>query len=791
MFNRKQFILVKLVPHPTNPGKSDKLPIGPEGGLINATDPANWRAYDEVMAQASASPEHAVAFVLSADDPYFCVDIDGCLMPDGKTWSDLALELTQSFPGAMVEVSVSGKGLHVWGSCDNIPPHGSRNIKLNIELYHEKRFVVINPGNGRGDPNLKFDALMPAFIAKYFPPNRSQVEGTADWTAEPIAGWAGHKDDAALIDAACAKESYASVFGGGVSFKQLWEKDVTALAHRWPSENNPEGFDASSADASLAQQLAYLTGCDCERIVRLMAGSKLKRDKWEHRPDYLRRTIINAVSRQEKVDTSQARDDDGGGISRKIAGGWVQTHELANVFEGCVYILNQHRVALPGGALVKPDQFKVIYGGYKFALDENKTTRNAWEAFHECPTWRPQQADETCFMPEEPSRTLLTLHGKTYYNIWEPPIIPRVKGDASKFTHLLNLMFPDDTDRAIVLYYMAAVLQYPGVKFSWAPILHGPKGCGKTFLNTCMMEALGQLFSYAPKQEMLGDKNNGWIEKRIFAAVEELYVRDIATENNIKSLITDRTLAIEEKYMAQKSGQNRVNFMFTTNYYDAIRIGRSERRYSPVSVGRNKEEIVLRGLNDKVMTDIWDWAMGVGAYRSEPKGWYIISDYLLSLDIPDEWNPARLLRTGPRGPSWNLFVNKSQGTVEAEVTELCEQGVPGFAGDWISSLALDRFIKGAKWSQRVPLNRRREFLEELGYIPHPALTDGGRATRIVSPDNGKPRLYVQKDSPKAKITGSGEALRQYESDQNLSVFDSASAAFAPRALDDGGQAAVN
>jgi P4 family phage/plasmid primase-like protien len=122
-----------------------------------------------------------------------------------------------------------------------------------------------------------------------------------EWTNDPCPEWRGPTDDDELIRRALRSQSGAAAFSNKASFADLWNANEEALSHTYPAEGR--SYDASRADAALAQHLAFWTGKDCERIHRLMGQSKLVRDKWD-REDYLPRTILGAVSRQ--IDVFQA-----------------------------------------------------------------------------------------------------------------------------------------------------------------------------------------------------------------------------------------------------------------------------------------------------------------------------------------------------------------------------------------------------------------------------------------------------------------------------------------------------
>lgn len=297
----RQFIVYRLEPSKTRPGKMEKIPCDYRTGQnASAHDPAIWLDAETAVQTAAAwGNEFGVGFVLTANCKLFCLDIDGCLQTADNQWSPLARQLCTMFPGAGVEISQSGRGLHIWGTyTGDMPPHGCRNTALGIELYHSGRFIALGQAeSATGNAAVDFSSVLPSLVATYFPPDQSQ-SGELEWTTGPVLEWSGITDDAELIRRALMSRSVASTFGPKASFAELWFADERALGIAYP--HPVRAFDASAADAGLAQHLAFWTGKDCERIRRLMYMSKLVRDKWE-REDYLPRTIGGAVARQNDV----------------------------------------------------------------------------------------------------------------------------------------------------------------------------------------------------------------------------------------------------------------------------------------------------------------------------------------------------------------------------------------------------------------------------------------------------------------------------------------------------------
>lgn len=157
----------------------------------------------------------------------------------------------------------------------------------------------------RGAQVMRCDDASPISVAMWLPaaPVIAPPPPVAqDWTTEPCPEWRGPADDELLIQRALRSQSTAGAFGGKATFSDLWAGNVEALARTYPAAGRRDGlsYDASSADAALAQSLAFWAGKDCERIKRLMERSGLARDKYG-RADYLQRTVINAVARQADV----------------------------------------------------------------------------------------------------------------------------------------------------------------------------------------------------------------------------------------------------------------------------------------------------------------------------------------------------------------------------------------------------------------------------------------------------------------------------------------------------------
>ncbi len=121
---------------------------------------------------------------------------------------------------------------------------------------------------------------------------------SVEWTTadDPACTFTGSIDE--RIAYGLKMKSMAAKLGSGkATFADLWNCNTDVLARTWPG--NDGGYDASSADQSLANSLSYLFANNCDTVLHVMLehpDCKLRREKWS-RPDYLRsRTIPKAAA---------------------------------------------------------------------------------------------------------------------------------------------------------------------------------------------------------------------------------------------------------------------------------------------------------------------------------------------------------------------------------------------------------------------------------------------------------------------------------------------------------------
>jgi len=769
-----QFILFTLVPKEGKPGEYDKVPMSAKHGYgASTTDPTDWTDFVSAAAYLKARPGryHGIGFVFTERDPFFFIDIDHA-HDAAAGWSGLSQELLARLPDAAMEVSSSGTGLHIIGSCTKPLQHRKKHVPLGIELYTTQRFVALTGTHARGSVLSPCDLRLIPIVDQYFNPADVGLGRPVEWTDTPVPEWRGPSDDEELLRRMLAKDerSAAAAFGDTgratqVTFTALWQGNAEELGSAWPSAKG-QAYDASSADQALANHLAFWTGRNAERMRRLMERSALVRPKWEDRPEYLEGTILKACAFVRQVyaapdapaeqvapAVTQAEVQRVGLVPR-IAGvsGIMTITEQAEHFAGCVYVTSLNKVLTPRGERLDQARFDVVYGGYEFvnSTDGKDSTDSAWAAFTKSQAYQPPIVDGLCFRPELGAGGIVEDAGKRLANLYVPVETAMIEGDPSPWLDHLAIMLPVPRDRAVLLNWMASVKQNPGMKAQWWPVIQGGEGNGKTYILNIMRHAVGAHYAHLPNTDKMvrnGMNFNGWIDGKLFLGLEEIYAANRREFfEGFKTTVTNRFIPIEAKGVEELTGDNRANGIITTNHKDGVPITGNNRRYAPLFCHQqSKADSVRDGMTDAYFARLLAWFSGKGEWLhlGPDYGYRVVNHFLAHMVLAADLDPNQEAIWAPATSSIEEAIGASRGRAEQEILEAISEGRSGFCGDWISSIQLNALLERIR--APVALNKRREMLAGLGYDYHPALSDG-RVHNVLQPDNGKPRLYCRMGS---------------------------------------------
>ena len=248
----------------TRDEKPTKVPYRVSGtGRASATDPTSWAPYDACRKVFDLQSDRyaGIGFVLSSDDDLVCVDLDNKESHQDKIPEYTALAVKF---GSFAEVSISGKGIHIW--CKGKKP-GTRCRRGDIEIYETGRFIAITGWQIPGTPGdirssqVAIDELYESVEKKRLPRVFQDSSCSDDLSDETIINLA---------------EKHQS------KFSRLFRGDTS-------------GYDShSNADLALCNILVFYTR-DAIQIDRIFRRSGLNREKWD-REDYRIRTITEALN---------------------------------------------------------------------------------------------------------------------------------------------------------------------------------------------------------------------------------------------------------------------------------------------------------------------------------------------------------------------------------------------------------------------------------------------------------------------------------------------------------------
>lgn len=761
--NYHQFIVYSVTNNPTNVNKKIKRPVNYQNGQTwDAHDSTIWTDFDSASSASKRLGEsYGVGFVLTESDPFFLLDIDSCYEPEAG-WSDLSKTLLQKLAGAAVEVSASGKGLHVIGKCSDFN-HGCRNDKLGLEFYTSKRFVALTGIHAAGDASIDCTEALKEISTSYLQATTSTPTEKEWWSTEPLPEYNGPIDDNELIRMALASKSNRSKFGhDGATFADLWENNEEVLAKSYPHDSDT--YNRSSADAALAQHLAFWTGCNAERMLNLMRQSKLARDKWD-REDYLPRTIRSARGKCSNVYSKQTKQnvtktETPSQIIGTSGSGFMTIQEQLEHYRGCVYVCQENMILVPGGYLLDRERFNVMYSGYTFVTSsENaKTTNKAWDAFTLSTAVKFPRVNSCTFRPDMEPGAIFNKDGELVVNTYWPYNCVRQKGDVSLFLDHIEKLFPNKRDQDIILSYLAALVQYIGKKFKWCIVLQGTQGNGKTFFSRVISYIVGDRYTQFPRADEIASRFNDWADGAIFVSIEDAYYPDSRAEimETLKPMLDLERQMVEGKGKKKTMKDICCNYIINTNHKDALRKSKDDRRFAIFYTPQQSVEDLHRdGMMGSYCPDLYNWAKN-GGYAA-------IADFLLTYPIKDEFNPLKCSRA-PSTSSTEAAIENGWGRVEHEIVEAAESEKVGFKGGWICSTAFDALLKEIGADKRIARNKRRELLKSLGYDWHPHLKEG-RTPTVMPGETTKPRLYIRVNHEDREIKDPKDIVKAYKEAQ--------------------------
>lgn len=264
----------------TRDGDITKVPYDPMTGQRAHIDvPGDFASLADALREIS----HYDGVGIRVSGNVGCIDLDDCVLPDGSL-TENAQKVLEMLPGAWVEYSPSGHGLHLFfivpeGFVFNVETYYVNNRKVHMENYfpgYTNRFLTVTGNVYReGTLEVSADALL------LFQDTFMKRPESSKLNVELPEGGSVLTDAEVLFKAARAEngQKFMDLYLGN------WE------GHGFPSH--------SEADLALCSMLAFYCRGDGVQTDRIYRESALMTDKWDERrgkTTYGALTIAKAVN---------------------------------------------------------------------------------------------------------------------------------------------------------------------------------------------------------------------------------------------------------------------------------------------------------------------------------------------------------------------------------------------------------------------------------------------------------------------------------------------------------------
>ena len=147
--------------------------------------------------------------------------------------------------------------------------------------------------------------------------------------------------------------------------------------------------------------------------------------------------------------------------------------------------------------------------------------------------------------------------------------------------HIKHLI-ADEGERRMLLDWLAFVVQNPGKRVNYAPLIQGVQGDGKSFFAFLLATCMGLPNVRMGNAHILEGAFTGWAQGQCVMAIEEIRLighNRYDVLNRVKPFITNTVVEIHPKGRDPYNVENTTNYLLFTNYRDAMPLSQNERRF--------------------------------------------------------------------------------------------------------------------------------------------------------------------------------------------------------------------
>lgn len=362
------------------------------------------------------------------------------------------------------------------------------------------------------------------------------------------------------------------------------------------------------------------------------------------------------------------------------------------------------------------------------------------------------------YMPNEDD--LFSVDGVPYVNSYSVDGLPEMPETISQSGrrciervegHVRHL-FRSERDGRLLLDWIAYIVQ-TGNRVSWAPVIQGTQGDGKSWFAKLLMAVLGRDNVIAIKGKALEEQYNGWAEGHQIVFIEEvrLYGKNrFDAVNNIKTNITNGVIEIRRMRADIYNVINQSSYIITSNSRDALPIDATDTRYFPMfSRWQRKEDI------DKFKEEHPDYYSDLHQALTEPG---VLRKWFMERTLSEEFSAdSRAPQSAARREMIEL--GRTEETDAFEIA-LAEETSRDFCDVMLDSALCGSKMTGHGSSAPIGLALNK-LLSAAGFTSLGRPTVDGKARRLWT---RHPELFTNEDGEV-----NNAAIRAYFASQELDL----------------------
>jgi hypothetical protein len=753
----KNFIIFEITKNKIKSGeiKYKKYPKNASQNVLKSFPPARpgektWlqRAEDFTSLEHAANfvnENNKLGFVLEPHMNLVILDFDNCLNEKKEIKEPIIKKLVQEFIkcDAFVGISCSKRGLHIWGRAGYFELSTNRfylnlndagdlfltdkqlpsSSKFSVEIYNDNRGIALEEESfvDIGSAEADITSFLQKLLTKHkeTPSMENVSYFQNEFSPEKIA------------------EKISSKMMLDPKFKAHIEGDTSFFEKNLGMKKSDGALDPSAIDFSFFSYLAKMFKGNKNAILEACRYSNWRITRnWNARQRYLESSIDKVINQYKKdavLTLKKETFEDRMEFYEQFY--YVQSlkkfvwkNDFKNLETSLLDRDNFELYAKPVGASYKEFQNTAcVEKIHKLGFDPNK---NSLELF-------------------EDSR------GNKIFNTFDKRLLKDgVAGDPQKFIDWIAYLVPLESDREILISYFATLVQNPGIKLNWSVVLQSKEGAGKSTLIKILRYALGQDYVIGISVNDLKDKFNGWQADKLLVFIEETSGLGSPSQlyEQLKDLITQEYITINEKFLGRYTQKYYVNFILLTNYKDCLKANKDSRRFAFFfcDSGRRPTE---------ESNDFHTWLEENGGYD-------ICTHFLKNFKIPSYLDQTNKIssKDAPRTSFFEEAISSTYSEVQSVILEAVENGAVGFRNGWIASHKLINYFEEFHPKIRLPIHKIKKILDSMGYIPHPQLSNDGKTGAEI--DGTRPRLYVFKENIELLSLANKNIPTRYQADQN-------------------------